>query len=328
MIGHNNPSHTKTLIIIFLMITGLLLTACGAEKPKVYRVGILSGLDFFADTIDGFKAGMTERGYIEGENIVYDIQQTDVDPAAYKRILEQFVADEVDLIFVFPTEAALEAKSVTQGTDIPVLFANAFTEGVDLVESARQPGGNITGVRYPGPDLAAKSLEILVKAAPQVKRVWVPYLQGYPSVPSQLEAMRLAAASLGVTLVEFPATGPADIKADLQTRTQSADPGLDAVLYIYEALSTWPDVNAVVAEFAAKHQMPIGNDVHFRLVVDNVQVGRQAARLADQILKGVKPADLPVETPEFYLTINLKAAQAIDLDIPDEILRQADNVIR
>jgi putative ABC transport system substrate-binding protein len=317
-----------TLFIVILLIAGLFLSGCGAEKPKVYRVGILSGLDYFVNTIDGFKSKMTELGYIEDENIVYDIQQTEMDPAAYQSIPEKFVADKVDLIFVFPTEAALEAKAVTQRTDIPVLFASAFTEGVNLVESVRQPGGNITGVRYPGPDLAAKSLEILLEMAPQAKRVWVPYLQGYPSVPSQLEAMRLAAASLGVTLVEFPATSTADIEADLQTRTQLADPGLDAVLYIYEPLSTWPDVNTVVAEFAAKHQMPVGNDVHFRLVVDNVQVGRQAARLADQILKGAKPADLPVETPEFYLTLNLKAAETIGLDIPDEILRQADIVVR
>jgi putative ABC transport system substrate-binding protein len=316
------------IFLVGAVVFAMLLSGCCAKKPQVYRVGILSGLDYFADTTDGFKAKMTELGYVEDQNIVYDVQKTDVDMAAYQSILQKFVADKVDLIFVFPTEAALEAKAVTQGTDIPVLFANTFTEGVDLIESVRQPGGNITGVRYPGPDLAARSLEILLEMAPQAKRVWVPYLQGYPNVPSQLETMRLVATSLGVTLVEFPTTSAADVQADLQARTQSADLGIDAIMYINEPLSTWPDVNDVVDEFAAKHQLPIGNDVLFRLVVNNVQVGRQAAPLADKILKGTPAGTIPVVSAEPVLTINYAQAQELGLTIPENLLRQATEIIR
>jgi putative ABC transport system substrate-binding protein len=257
------------------------------------------------------------------------MQMTNFDPDEEQRILEKFVADEVDLILTFPTEVSLAAKAATQGTDIPVLFAHAFIEGNDLVESVRQPGGNITGVRYPGPDLAIKSLETLVEVAPQVKRVWVPYLQGYPSVPSQLEIMRPAAASLGVKLVEFPATSVADVQADLQARTQSADPGIDAILYIYEPLGTWPDVEAVVTEFAAEHKVPIGNDeTLFLLVVDNVQVGRQAAPLADKILKGTPAGTIPVVSADPVLTINYAVAQELGLTVPEGLLRRADKVIR
>jgi putative ABC transport system substrate-binding protein len=314
--------------VIVLIVGGLLLRGRSAAQPQVYRVGILSGLDFLSDTADSFKAEMTELGYVEEENIIYDMQMTNFDPDEEQRILEKFVADEVDLILTFPTEVSLAAKAATQETSIPVLFASAFIEGNDLVESVRQPGGNITGVRYPGPDLAIKSLETLVEVAPQVKRVWVPYLQGYPSVPSQLEIMRPAAASLGVTLVEFPATSVADVQADLQARTQSADPGIDAILYIYEPLSTWPDVNDVVDEFAAKHQLPIGNDVLFRLVVNNVQVGRQAAPLADKILKGTPAGTIPVVSADPVLTINYAVAQELGLTVPEGLLRRADKVIR
>ena len=328
----NKFKHQKKIswlaILMLVVISGLVLGSCGAEESKVYRVGILSGIEYFANTADGFKAKMTELGYVENENIIYDTQNAKPDPAEYKRILQKFVADKVDLIFVFPTEAALEAKAITQGTDIPVLFANAFIEGVDLVESVRQTGGNITGVRYPGPGLAVKSLEILLEMAPQTKRVWVPYLQDYPSVPSLLEAMRPAAASLGVTLVEAPATSKADIEADLKARTQSADLGIDAVLYIYEPLSTWPDVNAVVTEFATKHQMPVGNDVLFRLVVDNVQVGRLAAPQAEKILKGTSADTIPVFSPEPFLLLNYKAAQELGLTVSEGLLSQANEIIR
>ena len=315
-------------LLLGSVLVGLLISGCGAEEPKVYRVGILSGLDFFADTADGFKAKMTELGYIEGENIIYDIQTTNFDPAEEQRILEKFVADKVDLIFTFPTEVALAAKAATQGTDIPVLFANAFIEGFGLVDSVREPGGNITGVRYPGPDLAVKGLETLLEVAPQAKRVWVPYLQDYPSVPSQLEVLRPTAASLGVTLVEVPATSTAEIEADLQARAQSDDLGLDAILTIYEPLATWPDVVALVTEFAAEHQVPIGNQVVFRIVVNNVQVGRQAAPMADKIFKGTPAGTIPVTSADPVLIINYTEAQELGLTVSESLLRRADEIIR
>jgi putative tryptophan/tyrosine transport system substrate-binding protein len=314
-------------ILIVFTLFALLLSDCGAKKAKVHRVNILSGLGFFADTIDGFKAKMTELGYIEGDNIIYDVQKTN-DPGDYKRILEKFVADKVDLIFVFPTEAALTAKAVTNGKDIPVLFAHAFIEGSDLIASVRQPGGNITGVRFPGPDLAGKAFEILIEMAPMVKRVWVPYLQGYPSVPSQLEAIQTAAASLGVAVVEFPATSAADIEADLRVRTKSADPGLDAILFIYEPLGTWDDVCEIVDEFASKRKVPVGNETLFWLLVDNVQVGRQAAPMADKILKGTPAGTIPVASADSYLTINYSTAQEMGLTVPDGLLFQANKIIK
>ena len=315
-------------LLLGSILIGLFLSGCGAEEPKVYRVGILSGLDFLADTGDSFKAEMTELGYIEGENIIYDMHKTNFEPDEEQRILEKFVADEVDLIFTFPTEVSLAAKAATQGTDIPVLFANSFIEGVDLIESVREPGGNITGVRYPGPDLAVKGLETLLEVAPQAKRVWVPYLQDYPSVPGQLEVLRPTAASLGVTLVEVPATSTAEIEADLQARAQSDDLGLDAILTIYEPLATWPDVVALVTEFAAEHQVPIGNQVVFRIVVNNVQVGRQAASMADKILKGTPAGTIPVTSADPVLIINYTEAQELGLMVSESLLRRADEIIR
>jgi len=312
------------------------LSACGATATKVYRVGVLSGLDFFANTTDGFKAKMTELGYVEGQNIVYDVQKTDFDMAAYKRILQKFVADKVDLVFVFPTEASLEAKAATQGTNIPVVFAQAFVEGNTLVDNVRQPGGNITGVRFPSPDIGVKRLEILHQLVPQAKRVWVPYLQGYPSVPPVLEAMRPAAASLGITLVEGPATSPADIQADLQARAKLADIGLDAIITIPEPLNVQPDAMMAIGNFATEHKVPMGGafvsaegyGIVFAALSNNIEVGKLAAILADKILKGIPAGTIPVVSPESYLRINYKLAQTLNLTVPDGLLRQAVEVIR
>ncbi|HXD08625.1 MAG TPA: ABC transporter substrate-binding protein, partial [Anaerolineales bacterium] len=205
------------IVLNVLVVVSLLLSGCGSVPSKVYRVGVLQGLSAFSPALDGFKAKMTELGYVEGENISYDVQSTEVDINAYKSITKKFVEDKVDLIFVFPTEAAMEAKSAVQGTNIPVVFALAFTDvsGVNLIDSIRVPGGNITGVRFPSVDIASKRLQILLEIVPNAKRIFVPYLKGYPNVPGQLDAIRPQARDAGVELIEFAATSPVDLQSEL-----------------------------------------------------------------------------------------------------------------
>lgn len=323
--------------LALVLLAALVLMGCGGPaQPRVYRVGILSGLDFFADTATGFKEQMTALGYVEGKNIVYQESKTNFDMAMYRSTLDKFVQDKVDLIFVFPTEASLEAKVATAGTNIPVVFANAAIEGVGLVNSVREPGGNVTGVRYPGPDLSVKRLEVLLAIAPQAKRVWVTYLKDYPIVAPELEVLRPAAASLGVELIEAPATSVADIQQELEARAKSADSGVDAILIIPEPLTVTPDSFEVMAKFAAQQHVPVGGalvssggyDSIFGVSTDNVAVGKQAALTADKILKGVKPSEIPVASAENYLQINYKAAQQLGLTVPEGLLAQAEQVIR
>jgi putative ABC transport system substrate-binding protein len=321
-------SQKPAAALILAIVLTLLLGACGsAKRAKVYHVGILSGLDGFADIFDGFKAGMTELGYVEGRNIIYGVQKTNVDMVAYESVLKKFVDDKVDLIFAFPTEAAIAAKGVTQGTNIPVLFAATFIEGTNIINSVREPGDHITGIRYPGTDCAAKSLEILHEIAPQAKRVWVPYMRDYPSIPSQLEVLRPAAAAAGITLIDVPFADAAELQADLEARAGSADPGLDAILTIYEPLALSPDVIAMLTGFSAKHKVVYAFGI-FVLWIDNIQSGKLAAPLADKILKGIPAGTIPVVSPEGFLQINYKAAQDIGLTIPKGLLDQADKIIR
>lgn len=331
-----NRIQIRRAITVGMLLIALLVSGCTSAKPKVYRVGILSGLDFFANTTDSFKTKMSELGYIEGQNIVYDVQKTNIDPSAEEQILNKFIADKVDLIFVFPTEVALAAKKATAGTNIPLLFAHSFIEQGGLVESVRQPGGNITGVRFPGPDLAVKRLEILHEMAPIAKRVWVPYQKGYPNIPPQLEAIRSVAAAIGVTLVEAPFTTTAELQADLQARSTAPDIGIDAVLMLAEPLTLNPDTFVAIGQFATEHQLPVGGTLitvgnHssiFGVMVDNSAVGNQAAPLADKILKGTPAGTIPLATAETFLKINYKEAQQLNLSVPEGLLRQAVEIIR
>jgi len=316
----------------------MLLGGCGGAQPnKVYRVGILSGLNFVAVITDGFKAKMTELGYVEGKNITYDVQKTDFDMAAYKKILNKFVADKVDLIVVFPTEATQEAKAATQGTNIPVVFTFALIEGMDIVKSVREPGGNITGVRYPGPDIALRRFEIMREIAPQAKRMLIPYQKGYPIVAPQLDILRPAAAAAGVTQIEVPVANAAELQADLDARAKSADLGFDAIFIIVEPLAVTPDAYAVMGKFAYEHKLPIGGafmsvgdkyGAIFGVNVDPIVSGKLAAPLADKVLRGMPAGTIPVVSDESFMQINYKAAQELGVTVPEGLLKQANEVIR
>jgi len=331
---HGLKVSTRALLRLGMLI--LLLGGCNLSKPKVYRVGVLSGLNFVADVTDGFKAGMAELGYVEGENIVYDVQKTDFDMAAYQTILGKFVEDRVDLILTFPTEASMEAKAATQGTDIPVVFSFALIEGMGLVDSVREPGGNITGVRYPGPDIAVKRFEILQEILPEAKRLWVPYQRDYPIVQPQLDVLYPVAAAAGVTLIEFPAANAAELEAELQSRAQQDDVGMDAIFFLVEPLTVTPENFVVIGRFAHEQGVPIGGafmsvegyESIFGVNVKSYDAGKQAAPLADKIFKGTPAGTIPVVSADLFVQINYKAALAMGLAVPESILAQADEIIR
>jgi putative ABC transport system substrate-binding protein len=320
---------------LLVVATCIFLSSCSQKKTKVYRVGILSGLDYMNGAVLGFQAKMTELGYIENRNIIYDYRKTDFDIPTYKRILRKFVTDQVDLIFVFPTEASLEAKTAVQGTHIPVVFAVANIEDTGLVHSVREPGGNITGVRYPGPDLAIKRFEIIRELAPDARRMWIPYQRNYPIVASQLKALHHVAASSGVTLIEFPADDAAEVQEELSARAESGDIGMDAILFIAEPLAVTPDAFEVMGKFAAEHKLPIGGAYMmvngygsiFGVNIETVATGKQAAVLADKILKGTPAGTIPVISSESFFQINYKVAQELGVTVPKGLLSSAHEVI-
>lgn len=325
----------RCALLIGAILLALLLGSC-APKPRVYRVGILSGLERIAAITDGFKDGMAELGYVEGENILYDVQKTNFDIATYQSILQKFIADDVDLIFAFPTEASIEAKAATAGTDVPVLFSWAVIEGADLVESVRQPGGNVTGVRYPGPEIAVRRFEIMHELAPQAKRILIPYQKGYSTVEPELEALRPVAEAAGVTLIEAPAADAAELDAVLRAQARGDDVGFDAILAVPEPLSLTPDAFVVMGRFAYEHKLPLGGALMevegyksvFGVTVNPYICGKQAAPVAHKILRGTPAGTIPVVSAEIFLQINYTAAQELGLEVPESLLGQADEITR
>lgn len=321
-----------------IVMLAIVLSGCGqAQESKMHRVGILSGLDAFAPAIDGFKAKMAELGYVEGKNITYDIQSTNVDIEMYKKIAKKFVDDKVDLIFVFPTEASMEVKAATQGTNIPVVFTLSFTDvpGVDLIHSVREPGGNITGVRFPSADIASKRLQILLELAPDAKRVFVPYLKGYPNVPGQLDVIRPQAESLGVELVEFAAASPDELQAEMDNLAASSE-GIDAILIIAEPLGITPPFYGILGKYSYEHKIPIGGALMtvdgytsvFGLLPEAKVTGEQAALLADKVIEGTVAGTIPVITADSMFKIEINAAQQLGITVPEGLLKQADEIIK
>ncbi len=328
-------THQVPAIFIVALLIGLILSGCNS-KPKVYRVGILSGLVVFDDIANGFRAKMTTLGYIEGRNIVYDLQKANVDPARELIIAKKFVADKVDLILAFPTSAAEMAKAATQGTNIPVVFAMAGIEGNDLIKSVRQPGGNITGVRFPAMELSVKRLELLHELAPNAKRIYITYDSNYPGISILIDAVRAAAHSMNVTLVEVPVIRLDQIKADLQAREMSDDIGIDAVLIIPTLLTAGPNGFGLINEFSAKHKLAVSGTTNFHAdlgavfseVPANVNVGELAAPMADKIFKGIPAGTIPVVTPEACLRLNYKMIKKLKLKVSEGLLSQANYIIR
>lgn len=325
-------------ILVCLLALTLLVSGCVTKKPKVYRVGILQVSGSFVVIADGFKAKMTELGYVEGQNIVYDyleVPQT-ATPAEAQAVAQKFVDDKVDLIFAYPTPPTIAAHAVTQGTNIPVVFAMSSLEGLNLVASVREPGGNMTGVRYPGPEMISERLRILIEIAPQVKRVWIGYDKNNANTVPALEALRPAAASLGITLVEVPATALTDLEADLAARATSADLGLDAIITMNDGLNQGPGGWALISGFAMEHKVPLAGGtlitVQQGAILGNspdlTNVGELAAPLADKIFKGTAPGTIPVLTPEQELYINYKVAQELGLTVPESLLARANEIIR
>jgi putative ABC transport system substrate-binding protein len=328
----------KTLLLSCVFL--LSLSGCGkkAQEEKVYRVGIISGAPPFESIADGFKAKMTELGYIEGKNIIYDFQKENIDPEMFWQAAKKFVQDKVDLIVTFPTEPSVVAKAATQGTGIPVVFAMAGIENKELIENIRQPGGNATGVRYPAPENTGAWLEILLELVPQAKRVYVVYDPDYPNVYAALPTLRSTASTLGVTLVEDPiyTRDLKGLQAALDKRSALDDIGVDAMMMMPDILTHSPEGFGALIKFANEHKLPFGGGMDFTAdlgamfsyVADNIDQGRLAADIADKILKGTPASTIPVVTPEARLRLNYKVIQELGLKVNEGLLSRADEIIR
>jgi putative ABC transport system substrate-binding protein len=326
----------KIILTTFLIIACVFTSGCGEKKEKVYHVGIVSGAGAFIKMADGFKAKMTELGYIEGRNIVYDLHGLDADPAGEERVARKFLEDKVDLIFAFPTGPSFAAKAAAKGTKIPVVFALAGIEDNNLVESVPKPGGNITGVRFPGLESTVKRLDILHELAPQANRIYIVYDRNYPNTYAAIGQLRSASRDMGLTLVEDPINNLEELQAVLQKRAASDDIGIDAILIMPEILTQTPEGFGEILKFANEHKVPIAGAMAytadlgavFSYSPDTFEMGTLAAIQADKIFKGTPAGTIMVITPSLYLRLNYKVITELGLDVSEGLLSRAKEIIR
>ncbi|GAB4424550.1 MAG: ABC transporter substrate-binding protein [Anaerolineae bacterium] len=316
-----------------LAVLALLIAGCGSDDgnkkaaQQSFKVGILNPIELFNPSVEGFKAGMAALGYVEGQNItyVYDgpIGNFDEGLESYARTL---VEQKVDLIFTITTPATLAAQKVAGST--PIVFTLVTDPvGAGFAESWAHPGGNLTGVSDANPD--SRRLQLLKQVLPDMKRVYLPLDTDIQAVQSALADAQSVTDELGIELILREVHTPDEVR---QAIAEIPD-DVDAVIVL-------PDVttNEFAAEFAAESMargipfstptIPQTDNVLLSYGVDFYPAGEQAARLASQVLRGTKPGDLPVESLEFALMVNLEAAAALGVNVPDAILMQADTIIR
>ncbi len=280
-------------------------------------------------TFEGFKTGMEEKGFIEGRNTTYLFDgpyQTikDLDGG-----MARLMARNPDLIFAATTPVTLAAKKATTTNKVPVVFGpvnDPVRSGI--VNNRKQPGDNITGVTLT--DSTAKQLEWAVRLSPQAKTFLLPYNPNDNSSLISLQKVKEAVGMLGLELVVRATRSHAEIDALLA----ACPDNIDAIFLPRDAM-----IMSRVEDFAkvAREQKLVLSGTRLEMAArgalfgfgfNGFQLGRQMSRLADQILRGKNPGDLPVETAEDYLSINLKAAHSMGITISEQILRQAHTIIR
>lgn len=313
------------IIILFALVGCRAKNA--AAKPIV--IGVINLSPQLEPIWLGFQTGLTALGYDEAQ-VTYVYAGPSPNIEALDGLAQDLVAAEVDLILSISTPATQAAHRATLDTEISVIFA-PVTDPVaaGVVNNTSQPGGNVTGIAL-GTLSEGQRLQWLLRLAPNIQRIYLPYNINDASAVASVNAVLAAADLLGVTVI----TQEVNIEAEIETVIATIPEDVQAIFLAQDSL-----VAAHIVEFAAAaiaHQLPLcsptdgqveqGALVSYSFRLN--EIGQQAARLADQIFTGIPAADLPIETAEFFLTINLKTAEAIHLTISDDILRTADRVIR
>jgi ABC-type uncharacterized transport system substrate-binding protein len=313
---------------------GLLAAPLAAQAQpagKMYRIGWLSpataanGLP----NLDALRAGLRERGYVEGRNLTIEARWAEGEGSRLSKLATELVALRVDVICTAGSPASLAAKQAT--TTIPIVFANVgFPDQTGLVASYPHPGGNITGVAFIGPEYG-KRLELLREVNPKMARVALIYNPDNRGSVVALQETQRWAKDLRLTLEPHEVRGPSDLERVFAAIGRARP---DALMTTADPLIA--SYASRIVEFASKHRLPSMYPTREFLVAGGLmfyggsipEMYRRAAIYVDRILKGAKPSELPVEQPiKFDMVVNLKAAKALGLTIPQSLLLRADEVI-
>jgi putative ABC transport system substrate-binding protein len=324
--------------LIFLFFLGLFWVSQGlpsggagaAESRRLYQIGVLTTSWGPTPWVAGLRDGLLVLGYREGRQFEIGVRFTQGDLAALPGAARELVQFGVDLIFADSDHAAKAAQLAT--THIPIVFAGVGDPvGMGLIQSFARPGGNITGVTTLNLELAPKRLELFREIVPGLQRVLFPYDATEAYAAAEVQAYRNAARRLGIVLVEQPVRTLEEAQATL-TQIET-----DVVHGILKPRHSSLNIPGFMLEVMAQRAIPTMFDHTWYVEqgglasygADGHAVGRQAARLVEKILKGAKPAEIPVEVnAELAFAINLKVAKVLGLTIAPEVIFRADRLIR
>ncbi|MGH7834260.1 MAG: ABC transporter substrate-binding protein [Candidatus Binatia bacterium] len=329
--------HEKKILgfALSVMLFALCSSAEAQQPKKIPRIGYLSVLDPALDSTrwEGIRLSLRELGYIEGQNIAIEYRSAEGKLDRQAELAAELVRLKVDIIVVAGGYTLIRAAKNATKT-IPIVMAGAAPDPVEagFVESLARPGGNVTGLALLISELAGKRLELLKEAVPKLARVAFLYDPALPSSVAQLKDGQAAARALGLTIQPWEVRGTEDFDRVFAALNKQRPDGL----YVIGSRQLNTNRKRVVS-FALKSRLP---SVYARREAvdagglmsygaDLADSYRRAATYVDKILKGAKPADLPVERPtKFELVINLKTAKQIGLTIPQSMLYRADRVIK
>ena len=308
------------------------------QGTKTPRIGILGpghaeGPDASRATLNAMIEGIHELGYTEGLNVVFERRFGESNPDRLRQVAAELVERQVDVIVAQSTTAARPAKQAT--SQIPIV-AIGMADPVedDLVASLARPGGNATGTSFLGPELVSKRLQLLKEVVPQLSRVavlWHPRAYGERTMTGMLKEIERAAQTMGMQLQLVPAASPEDIAGALGAMTKERAAALSVfpspMLFAeYSRIAGLAADNRLPTIYAAREGVDVGGLMSYGANLPDLS--RQTAVYVDKILKGAKPADLPVQQPtKFELVINLQTAKTLGLEIPPTLLARADEVI-
>jgi putative ABC transport system substrate-binding protein len=316
----------------FLGILGGIATwpyAAPAQLTKISKIGFVTwGSAAITMRIEDLRQGLREYGYFEGENIDLEYHFTDGNRDRTREVIQALIRKPVDILVVWQTPAVHIAKEATQTIPIVMMVADALATGI--VPSLSNPGGNITGVSNTGPDLAGKRLELLREIRPSIRTVAFLGSSNDPNGPTFARETKTAAEKVGFDLLTRLVDGPARIDETLfeEMKRERAE----AII----AQPVFTSYRQKIVDLGMKYQLPVTSDFAlfaeagalFSLGVDDGVQLRRTAYYVDRILKGAKPADLPVEQPtRFQLVINVLTATKLGWMLPPQLLARADKVI-
>lgn len=302
------------------------------ELRKAPRIGFLTrATDASVSTqIDAFRQGLRDLGWVEGKSISIEYRDAEGQADRLPALAAELVALNVDVIVTVDTPPTQAAKQAT--STIPIVIAvSADPVGAGLVSSLGRPGGNTTGMSLLAPETDQKNLELLKEMLPKTRRVAMIFDPKNRGMMLRLNTIKTAALKLAIEIQSIPALSPNELAGALRAAAKDPPDALIVLSPIYAAYRN------EVLEFASKTKVPLSFDTRglagepgalLSYGVDISLLFRRAATFVDKILKGAKPADLPVEQPtKFEMVINLKTAKALGISIPPTLLARADEVI-